>query len=398
MRAASSDVVVPDSAAGPGERFLRLLPPAITLTVGRHTLCKKDVEDKIKECGWNLAKLPEELLHEFVRYASEASNVQALRLLQQSGAWVAEDSVLALRVAHEAGTLTHLLCAFELPLSDFPVIAQAHEDEALGVLNGEVEISQGPRTQHDGLSAPTSQARLLANYLLVPSRVAETVMSQVVENMVVFMPTPFSQQLPLDPASCRAEYPLQFSLVEARDKAQLHYNPLKKTVRLGHRGPEHSTSAESTVALTLESRKAAAIPEHAKSFAYVHSSDEMPCGGFLFLDKNGRACALHQITFDADKQEEAAVLKFGEPVVLSPLRDDILKDKVRVGKLEDAGVKHYVWVGRDARPFGLADSGCFGGFVFMYEGEKEPQFFPVVAARRPKGGDISLESQVGSIA
>lgn len=81
--------------------------------------------EELERRGWKIHKLCDALIDELVRSTSEAGNLKALRVLQASGAWRPEESTLALQVAHEAGTLTHLLTSFQLPLGDYPAIAQA---------------------------------------------------------------------------------------------------------------------------------------------------------------------------------------------------------------------------------------------------------------------------------
>lgn len=306
-----------------------------------------------------------------------------------------------------------LLQTSQLPLFQFPHLAQAHQAEAIHALHWQEEdgghivgnvhdvglVAWGSRTDRAASwadpSAPSPQANLLSNYLMVPGPAAEAVLDGVVEQMVVFQP----REDTIQARKTSKQFPQELSNIflsrrfVQRWASRIRYDRREHKLYLPNVTEPLRTSDEYRISLTSTSAKAALIPVRAAIFAYIHYGKGFPTGGFLYCDEGGQPLAVNSISFSPTNAGNTlscgSFQGFGwEAAVVLRAR----AQPVDVQFLLDGGATHYAWVGPGEKLPGGFTAGLVGGFAYFFGNAALNRYFPITSAGKMLGDLVQLRS------
>lgn len=313
-----------------------------------------------------------------IKVWAEHGRVDLFQPLRESAWWPEGGSILALNVAAGAGTLVQLLMACELPLSTHPALAQTLKGEAVSAIGA---TPAGARIELDarGLTRPTCDASLVANYLVSDTSAAERLLHKLVEPMVVFR----SQE---ETAEALPMFSSESAFPEALEAIYLHrvysaspgargvgHDEAARTLRYG--GHTLRTSALHPVTLASpEHRRAALIPSSATRYACVYAGQGLPTGGFLYCaGGSSRNLAINSTGLGQHRH----ALAFGPFKLLGPGSSDAVERlacEIADPNLLEQGARKDAWLGQ-----GEVD-GVDGGFAYIFEDPSINRVFPLLGS------------------
>jgi len=317
-----------------------------------------------------------------VRGAAGRGKIKILSSLYDEGQWDPWRCRLSIEAADEGGYLLDLLKSFLVHLSWYPSLAE--EQEALAM--EELASSPNPGEKKALAKSPlqrelTQKTCLLSNLLLVNSPMAARVLDNAAEEMVVFRGATFPpvRRHPHKkfPATLDTLYVKRY--IKERDASKMAYDRSKRTLYLPGAMDPTPTSVEAVVSLDKEARQDLLIPLTAENFCFVYPCEELPWGGFLYLDTDRdevKPLVINKLSHDAGQQAFA----FGDPIPLSEEHTqrifDELQDLAPDCPYLEQGATQFAWL--MSFPGGEVEV-PFGGFAYVFQDSKQNRLFPLKA-------------------
>ncbi|CAK0893533.1 unnamed protein product [Prorocentrum cordatum] len=292
------------------------------------------------------------------------------------------------------GHLVPWLETFEMPLFMYVDFARTYFSMAWERFNSNDETeakAEFCRVDRGFLRTPTPSARLLSNYLIVPTVKAHEWLKTSEKQMVVFKGSK-------DDTLKSIEYgfrgfPEWFGALYLTPRVDwkgedMVYHPkdgygrltVKRSRAFGTSGELKELNLPATSLFDFPEAKIiehqishGIAPESTKKFAYVYPHEGFPAGGFLYLGLADKCLAVSQVTTNVSSH----ALRMGQRTwddmdLAHQCNADLKPQATTLDALRQKGARQFCYFG----PGRFADEGL-GGFAYWFEDASMNSYFPV---------------------